>query len=120
MGVLDESAQQPPIQYPMYGSLVSVTTGFVSAGLRYQHRLAPCLRILGSVSALVGFGGSIAGMPPATSAGSGMGHQIGVALVYQPSARARVTVGYSRKALPIRGYTLTERGVSLRASYLFF
>lgn len=137
VGVLDESAQQPPMQYVSYGfnpatfaptvttvtmvfPPVSVTTGFVSAGLRYQRRLAPGLHVRGSVAAMVGFGGSTVGLPPAASQGSGVGHQIGVALVYQPSARARVTVGYGDASLPVRGYTLTQRGLIARVSYLFF
>lgn len=133
VGVLDESVQPAAISYQVFNpqtflvSNVTVTpprlgvvTGFASAGLRYQHALSSSLRVRASAAALVGFGGSTTGLPPAASQGSGMGHQIGVALVYDPASLVRVTVDYSRQSLPVRGYTLTERDLALRVSCLFF
>lgn len=99
---------------------VSIMTAFVSAGLRYQKFLAPHLRVRGTVSALIGIGGSTSGLPAASNSGSGVGHAIDVALVYDPTPRSQVTIGYGSESLPIRGYSLGASGLTVRAGYRFF
>lgn len=99
---------------------VSITTGFASAGLRYQRFLSPHLRVRASVAALIGIGGSTTGLPAASSSGSGVGRAVNVALVYDPTPRSQVTIGYGSESLPIRGYKLGASGLTVRAGYKFF